>query len=173
MDNTLKNLKEIKIDAMYGKKKHFNAADRKANYHKRIGITLLIFNITTSSVLFYLIFSDTNGAIQFISAIIALGATLLGGVQTFFNFPKQVEGHRRVANTYLALMKECVRLEGYFKDKLSSGDNMIDKIERIAKLINETNCEAESFPTNDADYRKAQKGFEQGEESYKESELSL
>ena len=59
MQNSTDKLKRIKIDSLYGKKKHFNAADRHETYHYRIGIPLIIINILTGSILFYVI---TDGA---------------------------------------------------------------------------------------------------------------
>jgi hypothetical protein len=42
MEKTIQNLKKMKTDAVYGKKKHFNAADRKqVNYNI---INFVIFN---------------------------------------------------------------------------------------------------------------------------------
>jgi hypothetical protein len=59
MNNTKDKLRKIKVDALYGKKKHFNSADRKEKNHYRIGVPLVVINILTGSILFYVI---TDGA---------------------------------------------------------------------------------------------------------------
>jgi len=41
-ENTIQELGKIRIDCMYGKKKHCNARDRYAKYHLRIGIVIVI-----------------------------------------------------------------------------------------------------------------------------------
>lgn len=174
MNNTTDKLKRIKVDALYGKKKHFNAADRNEKYHYRIGIPLLFINILTGSVLFYVIKDGATNWIKYVPLVLALVAAFLSGFQTYFNLQKKVEGHRRVANKYLAVMKKCDRLQGYIADKMIiAEENLISKIEDISVEIDNINTEAEGFPTTKKDYRLAQKGIESGEENYTEAELNL
>lgn len=39
MDNIVKQLKQFKTDAIYEKKKHYNAAERKRRYYKILSFT--------------------------------------------------------------------------------------------------------------------------------------
>ena len=39
MDNLVKQLKQFKTDAIYEKKKHYNAAERKRRYYKILSFT--------------------------------------------------------------------------------------------------------------------------------------
>lgn len=173
MNNTSDKLKRIKVDALYGKKKHFNAADRNEKTHYQIGVPLVIINILTGSVLFYVLTDGVDNWVKFIPIILALIAALLSGFQTYLNPQKKVEGHRRIGNRYLFIMKKCDRIQGYIADSIIDNENLIIKIEEIASEIDEVNKEAESFPTNSSDYELAKKGIESGEESYTESELNL
>ena len=173
MNNTTDKLKRIKVDALYGKKKHFNAADRNEKNHYWIGIPLIIINILTGSILFYVITDGASNWIKYIPLVLALISALLSGFQTYLNLQKKVEGHRRVGNKYLAIMKRCDRLQGYIKDQVISNDDLISRIEDIATEIGSINIEAESYPTNNSDYLLAKKGIENGEEEYTEKELNL
>lgn len=173
MNNTTEKLKRIKVDALYGKKKQFNAADRNEKNHYRIGIPLVVINILTGSILIYVITDGASNWVKFVPLFLALISALLSGFQTYLNLQKKVEGHRRVGNKYLAIMKKCDRLQGYMIDKVISNDELISRIENIAQEIDSINVEAESYPTNNSDYELAKKGIENGEEEYTEKELNL
>ena len=106
MKNIKNTIKKIKVDALYGKKKHFNAADRKEKYHYWIGVPLVIINILAGSILFYVLTDGVDNWVKYIPLVLALIAALLSGFQTFLNLQKKIEGHRRVGNKYLAIMKK-------------------------------------------------------------------
>jgi len=173
MKNIKSKIKRIKVDSLYGKKKHFNAADRKERQHYWIGIPLIVINVLTGSVLFYVLTDNVTNWVKFAPLVLALIAALLSGFQTFLNLRKKVEGHRRVGNKYLAIMKRCDRLQAYIEDDAIKEKHLIETIEDIAIEIDNVNIEAESFPTNKSDYELAQKGIDSGEETYTEKELEL
>lgn len=97
----------------------------------------------------------------------------MSGFQTYLNLQKRVEGHRRIGNKYLAIMKKCDRLQGYIADNAITNEDVISMMESIAKEIEDINIEAETYPTNSYDYELAKKGIENGEEEYIEKELNL
>jgi len=173
MNNTTDKLKRIKVDALYGKKKHFNAADRNEKKHFRIGVPLVVINILTGSILFYVITDGASNWVKYVPLVLALVAALLSGFQTYLNLQKKVEGHRRVGNKYLSVMKKCDRLQGYIADNVIANEDLINRIEEISIEIDGINVEAESYPTSNADYQLAKKGIESGEETYTDNELNL
>ena len=69
MNNIKEKIKRIKIDSLYGKKKHFNAADRKENWHYWIGIPLIIVNILSGSILFYVLTEDAADWLKFVPLV--------------------------------------------------------------------------------------------------------
>lgn len=173
MNNTTDKLRRIKVDALYGKKKHFNAAERNEKKHYWIGIPLVVINILTGSILFYVITDGATNWVKYVPLVLALISALLSGFQTYLNLQKRVEGHRRVGNKYLAIMKKCDRLQGYIADNVIANDEIISMIENIANEIEAINIEAETYPTSNSDYELARKGIENGEEEYTEKELNL
>jgi uncharacterized protein YqhQ len=173
MKITQKKLIQIKVDSVYGKKKHFNAADRKEKLHYRIGVPLIIINILTGSILLFVLTDGTTSWLRYLPIALALVAALLSGFQTYLNLQKKVEGHRRVGNRYLAVMKRCDRLQGYIADSAISDDQIINRIEEISLEVEEINKEAEAYPTNENDFLLAKKGIESGEETYTETEINI
>ncbi|RZK44409.1 MAG: SLATT domain-containing protein [Hymenobacter sp.] len=173
MKETASKLAKIKVDALYGKKKHFNAADRKEKYHYQIGVPLIIINVLTGSVLFYVLTDGTTNWVKYVPLYLALIAALLGGFQTYLNLQQKVEGHRRIGNRYLAVMKKCDRLQAYIADKAILPHDVVSKIEVIATESEAINQDAEVFPTSKGDYTLAQKGISGGEETYTNTELNI
>ena len=166
-------IKRVKVDCLYGKKKHFNAADRVESYHYWIGVPLTIINIVTGTVLFFIFTDDTQSSLKLLPIILAFIAALLSGFQTYFNFNKKVEGHRRIGNRYLSVYKSCDRLQAYISDNQIENGDIIQRLENIAKEIDDINKEAEQFPTSKKDYELAQSGIKNGEENYTKDELEL
>lgn len=44
MQNTIKQLKKLRTDAIYGKKKHYNAASRKREHNRNIVIAQILIS---------------------------------------------------------------------------------------------------------------------------------
>ena len=173
MKNTKDRIKKIKVDSLYGKKKHFNAAERKEKQHFWIGIPLIVLNVVTGSVLLYVLTDDKTNWVKYVPLVLAVIAAILSGFQTFLNLQKKVEGHRSVGNKYLTIMKKCDRLQAYIDDDAINDRDLIESVEQIASEIENINIDSESFPTNNSDYQLAKKGVESGEESYTKNELKL
>jgi hypothetical protein len=170
-EETLKQLKRIKVDALYGKKKHFNAADRKQGYRHFIGVPAILINIVAGSALFKIL-CEQDGSVLW-PAIMAFVAAILTGLQTYFDFNAKVNGHRNIGNRYLEVYKACGRIDAYISDTiLSQENNIVEKVENVSKEIDLINRDAEAFPTNNADYKKAQDSFKDGNEFYTEEELN-
>ena len=49
MQNTIKQLKKLRTDAIYGKKKHYNAASRKREHNRNIVIAQILISATTGT----------------------------------------------------------------------------------------------------------------------------
>ncbi len=173
MENITEILKKIKADAAFGKKKHFNAAERKQFYHYWIGVPLVVVNLIMGTTLFITLTENAQGWVKYIPVVLAFVAALLGGLQTYFNYNKKVEGHLRTGNDYLAVMKKCGRLQGYISENLIVREKIIDLIEELGEEMSRINKSAESYTTSKKDYVKAKQGIDSGEEAYSETELKI
>lgn len=173
MEKTITNLKKLKVDALYGKKKHFNAASRKESLHYWIGVPLILLNVITGSVLFFILTDNVANGLKYVPIVLAFVAAILSAFQTYFNFDKKAEGNKRIGNRYLAVMKRCDRVAAYHSDNAISDQELVSKIEEIAEEMNSIDHDAEAYPTKNEDYEKAKKGIEAGEETYTEGELQI
>jgi len=155
--NTLVLLEKLRKNSHLGKHKHFAAADRCRQYNIYLGIPVVIINVLLGSLLFANLSEQVPTPMKWIGAFLALIAAVLSGVQTFLNFQKSFEAHRRVANQYLAIARECERLIALFQDNLIQLPDLSKKVEEVNEKYNKTNSEAEAFPTNNLDLQKALK----------------
>jgi len=172
-NNTIKKLKETKLDAVYGKKKHFNAADRKNGYYSHISIAILGINIFVDFVLIYLIIYTNSEILKYFTLLIVAIGTGLSAFQIHSNYFKIAEGHRSIGNRYLELFKKCSRLKAYIDDGIIDVKSIIQSVEEISKEIHAINVDAEAFPTSKKDYIESKEGIQKGEESYTNKELKL
>ncbi len=101
----------------------------------------------------------------------ALIAAICSGIQTFFNFPKTIEGHRIVAGRYLSITKECSRIIAYFEDDQIAITDLRIQLEELAHTCDQVNLEAQAFTTNNKDLEKAREDFNI-DETYLEHELN-
>lgn len=96
-DHTIQIVEQLRVDALYGKKKHFNAADRKERYNTYIGIFLIVANAVIASNLVYMFISEIR-TFGVIIGTCGLIATVLAVVQAFFNYSRTAEQHRMVSD---------------------------------------------------------------------------
>lgn len=173
MEATLNEIKKLRVDALYGKKKHFNAADRKRSYRLRLNIPVIVFNILLGGSLIFQLFEESSPEVaKILAALFSFLAAVMVGISTFFNFSEQVEGHKKVGNKYLEIVKGCERLLALFTDDMIDKQELVEKFEKLSNLNTEANKDAEAYHTNKKDYKKARKGIKEiGEEEYLEIEL--
>ncbi|WAI00941.1 SLATT domain-containing protein [Methanogenium organophilum] len=163
-------LEQIRSDAILGKKKHFNAADRKEQYNTVIGILLIILNVVIASNLFYTITSDIRVS-GIIVSLLGITATIFVTVQAFFNYSCIAQKHKMVAINYLHLANKCSRMKKYYIDGNMSKDDLTKQIETFAEEYDQITTDAVSLSTSRKDYENARNGINEGEEIYSEKDL--
>lgn len=164
-DHTIQIIEQLRVDALYGKKKHFNAADRKERYNTCIGIFLIVANAVIASNLVYMFVLEIR-TFGLIIGTFGLIATVLAVVQAFFNYSRTAEQHRMVATKYLHIAKECSRVKAYHQDGILSVDGLRERLDNLALMYEQVTEDAVGLSTNRKDYEEAQKGFGDGEERY-------
>ena len=152
---TLEVMEKLRLNAHLVKRCHFEASKRRTHYHVLCGLPIIIFNLILGSVFFTQLSSELPQWCQWLGAVLALIAALLGGIQTFFNFKGSYEGHREMGNQYLAVARECERLIALFFDGQLSLETLSEKVETLNERYASINCQAEAFAVSDRDYRNA------------------
>jgi hypothetical protein len=107
-------LRELACDAKIGKDRHFIAADRKQDIGKRVGLWVVIINVSIGSTFFSSFKSLLDP--QVITSAFSFLAAALAGIGTYFNFSKDVENHRKVGNLYLSISRRTNDLLASYRD---------------------------------------------------------
>jgi len=170
---TIKEIKKLRTDALYGKKKHFNAADRKRKYRLWLNIPVIIINILLGGSLIFTLLKEASPEVAKIgAAIFSFLAAIMVGISIFFNFSKQVEGHNKVGNKYLKVVRGCDHLLALFTDDLIQKEELVERFKQLDEINTEANRDAEAYHTSQQDYKRARRGIKEvGEEEYLEMEL--
>lgn len=169
---TVEQIRKLRFNALIGKKKHFNAAERKGQYHTRTALAVVLLNVILGSAFFLYIKEIVPDGIKWAGAAISLGAAALMGLQSHFSWPRMVQGHRTVAAHYLELTKRCSNLLAQHADGIVTNAQLGSQLDKLTKEQARIDESANAYPTNRADYQQAKQGLSEGEEQYTEQELA-
>jgi len=169
--NTVRRLKELRTNANYGKKKHSNAADRKSKYNYYIGVPVVIITVGLGTAFFLTLSEDFPTFLKWVGGFAGFVSAVLAGLQTHFNFPKLIEGHRVIASRYRALSMRCSNAIAAFEDRILDENGLVDELNKLSKQYEEISSTSDAFSTTRDDYEKARQGIDEGEERYTDTEL--
>ncbi|WP_237066098.1 SLATT domain-containing protein [Microbulbifer guangxiensis] len=153
--NTVEVLDKLRWNAHLCKHSHFRASMRGRNLHVLCGVPIVVINLFLGSLFFSLINTELPDWTKWAGAALALLTALLGGIQTFFNFKRNYEGHREVGNEYLAIARECERLIALYFDGILDLEHLSMKIAELNTRYSEINQQAEEYIVSDRVYREA------------------
>jgi len=154
---TFRDLLVLYRNAHLSKSRHFAAAMRCKKLNNGLSSFVVFINIGLGSVFFALISMELPDVAKWASAFLALIAALCSGALNSFNYSRQFEGHRNIANRYLAFGRQCELLLSRYFDGLMSLEDVSEDLPNFHKTYHEINVDAEILPTRNADYRKARK----------------
>jgi hypothetical protein len=170
-NETAKRIQQIRTNAIFGKKKHYNAADRKQRYQSIIGMLVISINVVLGSAFLLLLKESVPEYVKWGGAILALMAALLATFQNYFGYQKKIQGHRVVAGQYLDVMHQCSNALAAHSDRAITDAQLVAKLEKLTLLMAKIDSDAHAYPTNDADFQLARSGIENGEEEYTSQDL--
>lgn len=152
-------LQELHCDSKIGKDRHFNAAIRKNSYNKRIGITVVLINVLIGSSILSL-FEETkiqNGELmkKVLVGLLSFAAASLAAMQTFFNYSRDIENHRKIGNQYLDIARDSDDLLSKLKGHSIESDDCLIQYNKLVKRYKEVNKEGEICPSSPKDYEFA------------------
>ena len=150
-------LSELCNNANLGKYRHFHAAQTNSRRNSLIGIPVVIINIAMGSAFFVTLTQDLASYAKWIGAFLGLAAAVGSSLQTFLDFSRMIEGHRRIANRYLSLGRDCQYLQSQFNDGLITLPALSQRLGALLEEYSEVNVDAEAFPTGKREFKAALK----------------
>jgi len=170
-DNIILRIKQCRADCNYGKGKHVKAANRKSDYNHWTGVPSIVISLMISTSFIVTISTDFPMCKKWLGAIAALLVAVLSGIQTYFAFPKTVEGHRRSACKFRNLAKKCSNIIAAYEDAIIDEKTLYQGLQDITNEYSDIATDAEAFPTNNKDYLLTRDEINAGGEQYTLKEL--
>ena len=175
-EHSVKALKRRRVDAMYGKKKHFNGSERQQCINSVLSWASIILSALTSVSLlsdFKELMNPLIGDIlsNNITFIMSLTLTIVLAAQKTFKYKELSEKNHQIGCSYLEITKEIDNFLSFIEDGIVNEAEIKDQLLGIQKKINEIDKLAKKTKLRKIDYRKAKEGLESGEETYTSEEL--
>lgn len=161
-NNVLRELSRIEEDCEYSSKSQFNASDRWSRYHILIGLPAVILAAAAGAA-FLKAHSD-------VASVISLVVAVLTAAQTFLKPGERGQAHKSAGDQYLALKTQSriYRTVGIFRDDEAAFAAKLNELDETRRALNT----AAPIPAP-RDFRKAQKGIDNGEATHRVDRNSL
>jgi hypothetical protein len=146
-------------DSRVVKSAHFIAAQRKRNKSSIFGILVIVLNVLIGSGVIQEFFQPQ--ATTIIKALAFMAASL-AGIQTYFNFQKEVECHTTAGDTYSSINHRLGIVMAEYSSTPGVHHALFDN--RFKPLNNEylkANDDSKGCVPSDSDYRKARAGIKE------------
>lgn len=179
-DNTLKVLQKLKVDCLYKKSTHFNAARR---LHKEgiifrylliAGTICASFSAIMNVGLWDKIQEDTTVIQVIVNLLGALGGFLILYSTAFSDYRNKIElssKHENIGNDLNLVFKRIRNIEAKHIDNIISNESLADNLDSVTQEYT-TVCSSAPI-TKDEDYFKAKDNFGEGYTAeYTEEELN-
>lgn len=148
-------LEELCRNANIGKYRHFSAAARAKRLNDCLGVPVVVINVVLGSVFFITISQDIPDLAKWAGGFLGLAGALVSGVSTFFNFGKLFEGHRAIANKYVALAGKCTLALARYQDGLIDLGDIDRALTDLSERYADVNDEAKAYATTARDFKSA------------------
>ena len=101
VDDILEAIRKLGRDAQITRSAHFIAAQSKSRFSKIFGVIVVVLNILIGSGLVEAL--TTEGSAATVIKALAFTAAACAGIQTFFNFQKEIECHTKSGGVYSSI----------------------------------------------------------------------
>jgi hypothetical protein len=146
-------------DSRAVKSAHFIASQRKNRHAKIIGAIVIVLNVLIGSGLIEAVIKDDSGITTTIKALSFLAAAL-AGIQTFFNFQKEVECHTNAGHVYSSINHRLGLLMAEYQEQPANRPALINDFKTLNTEYLKANDEGRGCVPTDNDYKKARAGIE-------------
>jgi uncharacterized membrane protein len=162
-DEIIKEAKRIEENSLYTAKGHFVAAHFWDNFHLWIGIPTVILAAVAGTAAFAKV--DQN---NIFAGVLSIVVVVLTAVATFLNPKERAHSHLTSGNNYDSLLTRARIFWTIECRRDNSEDTLSAKLNTLSEERDRLNRESPQVPK--WAFRKARKGIEDGEASYKVDE---
>jgi hypothetical protein len=152
-------MEKLLHDSQHVRSAHFIAAQRKNRKSKIIGISVVVLNLLISSGLIEAVLRDQNKITIAIKLLAFLAATL-AGIQTIFNYQKEIECHTNAGDVYSSIMRRISLVMAEYQGKPANRDALITDFKALNAEYLKANDDSKQCVPSDSDYDKVRAGIE-------------
>jgi hypothetical protein len=145
-------------DSRAVKSAHFIASQRKNRHAKIIGAIVIVLNVLIGSGLIEAVIKVESGVTTAIKALSFLAAAL-AGIQTFFNFQKDVECHTNAGDSYSSINRRLGLLMAEYQEQPANRAALITDFKTLNTEFLKANEDNKGCIPTDSDYRKSRAGI--------------
>ncbi len=149
-ENIYKEIVDLEKNSRKVKTAHFLAAQNKQKMHRGLGILIVIANVIIFSPLIDLTIPLKYSAIS-VKALAVIGASL-AGVQTLFNFQKDVELHFSAGDKYAHIYHKLGTLLAEYRDSMVDPVTLIKNFKVLQEDYLEANNNYKSCVPSNKDF---------------------
>ncbi len=146
-------------DSQSVKSAHFIAAQRKNKKSKMIGISVVVLNLLITSGLIEATIVNQN-RITIAIKLVSFFAAALAGIQTIFNFQKEIECHTNAGDIYGNIYRRIQLVMAEYQEKPTNRDALYNDFKALHAEHLKANADSKLCVPSDSDYDKARAGIE-------------
>lgn len=158
-DDIYAEMQRLSRDTQRVRSAHFIAAQRKSRNAKVFGVLVIVLNILIGSGLIEAAITDQSKVTTIIKALAFLAAAL-AGIQTFFNFQKEVECHTNAGGVYGSINRRLGLVMAEYQETPANRSALITEFKALNAEHLKANDDSEGCIPSDSDYDKARAGIE-------------
>jgi hypothetical protein len=145
-------------DSRVVKSAHFIAAQRKRKKSSIFGVLVIVLNVLIGSGFIEAVFQPQDRATTIIKALAFLAAAL-AGIQTYFNFQKEVECHTTAGDVYGSINHRLGLIIAEYSSKPANRDALFEQFKTVNDEYLKANEANKGCVPSDGDYADARAGI--------------
>jgi hypothetical protein len=152
-------MKRLLRDAQVVKRAHFIAAQRKRKKSNIIGISVVVLNLLITSGLIEVAIANQS-RITIAIKLVSFFAAALAGIQTIFNFQKEIECHTNSGDVYSSINHRISLIMAEYHEKPANRDTLYTAFKALDDEYLKANDDSKLCVPTDSDYDKARADIE-------------
>ena len=155
IDDIYEAMQKLKGDAQIVRSAHFIAAERKDKKAKIFGVVVIIINLLITSGLIEIAFKNDQGRVAAAIKVLSFLAAALAALQTFLNFQKEVECHRKSGGIYSSIYHRTRLVMAEYQEQPANRPDLIARFKALSDEYLKANDDATVCVPTDTEYDKA------------------
>lgn len=147
-------MRKLMQDSQIVRSAHFIAAERKNRRATFFGVIVILINLLITSGLIEIAFKD-QPRIQAAVKILSFLAAAFAAVQTFMNYQKEIECHRKSGGVYASIYHRIRLVMAEYQEQPPNRPALIISFKALSEEYLKANDDATACVPTDRDYEKS------------------